>query len=61
MLGLAIIAGCEFVLQDSGLEAQRRTRCSFYNQAWPLLVIAAAVLPTRVADESIPPAPRRAP
>lgn len=56
LLGLAMIAGCEFVyFKDSyGAQLQRmNTIFKFYHQAWPLLAIPLAVLAERtwaVAD-----------
>ena len=55
LLGLSIVAGCEFVyFRDSyGLELQRmNTIFKFYNQAWPLIGIAAAVLGERAWREA---------
>jgi YYY domain-containing protein len=50
LLGLSIVAGCEFVYfrDPYGTELQRmNTVFKFYHQAWPLLAIAAAVIGER--------------
>src|ERR1700682_906778 len=50
LLGLPIVAGCEFVCfrDPYGTELQRmNTVFKFYHQAWPLLAIAAAVIGER--------------
>jgi uncharacterized membrane protein len=63
LLGLAMVAGCEFVyLKDNyAAELQRmNTIFKFYHQAWPLLAIGIAVFAVRAWDRAtLRPSPAR--
>jgi len=55
LLGLAMVAGCEFVYfkDNYGKDLQRmNTIFKFYHQAWPLIAVGGAVFAGRALDAS---------